>query len=118
MITKLSKPPTVWRVTLILASIYFLVLGVLGVSSAQQISAEWAGVHIPSAWYWFAVVPCIIVASLAFFLPARVLLGRRDILPSILLCCVVLSGSTSPLLYIIYDFERRLADREGSQTTP
>lgn len=118
MITKIFKPPTVWRVALVLASIYSLVLGVFGVSSAREIGAGWAGVHISSAWYWFAAFPCIVVASLAFFLPAHVLLGRRGILPRILFCCLVLPSSTSPLLYLIYDFEQRLAERERSQSSP
>ena len=111
---KLFKQPIGWRVTLIVASIVFLVYGVIGVSSSQAIGATHAGVKIPNGWYWFAVVPNVLVAGLAIILPTRLFYDRRSLIMSALMFLAILAGSTGPLLYVIYDFEHQLQQSERS----
>ena len=100
---------------MLVASFAALVLGVWGVSSSRDIGARYASVQIPQSWYWFAVLPPLLVATLAVLLPRRVICWRRGSIASVLALLSMVSGGASPLLYIIYDFERRLPNQPTSQ---
>ena len=104
---------------MLIASLAALVLGVRGVSSSRDMGACYASVQIPQSWYWFAVLPPVIIATLAILLPQRVICWRRGFVASLLGLVSMISGGASPLLYIIYDFEHRLPNQPASQrTTP
>ena len=102
------------RLVLVGSSLIFLVLGLIGVSGSRDIAARHANIQISVAWYLFLIVLTALVISSALLLPAAVLRWRRGMVVWVLLLITLLIGGTSPLLYIIYDFEHRLS----SQTSP
>jgi uncharacterized membrane protein YhaH (DUF805 family) len=109
----LLKPSMVWRLTLFLSAVTFLLFGVSGVTSAQRMGSDLARVHIPDVLYALTIGTCLPVASLAFLLPDRLLLARRGLCPAILLGLAMLSGFTAPLIYVHYDFDARLVDTKS-----
>jgi hypothetical protein len=96
------------RLLILGSTAVFLVLGVIGVSTSRDIAARYGNIQIPVAWYLFPIVLAVLVVALALLLPAPVLRWRRGVVVWLLFLVTVLLGSTSPLLYIIYDFEHRL----------
>jgi hypothetical protein len=96
------------RLLILGSTAVFLVLGLSGVSSSRDIAARYCNIQIPVAWYLFPIVLAVLVVPPALLLPAPVLRWRRGVVVWVLLLVTLLLGSTSPLLYIIYDFEHRL----------
>ena len=96
------------RLLILGSTAVFLVLGLSGVSTSRDIAARYCNIQIPVAWYLFPIVLAVLVAASALLLPAAVLRWRRGVVVWLLLLVTVLLGSTSPLLYTIYDFEHRL----------
>ena len=58
---------------MLVASFAALVLGAWGVSSSRDIGARYASIQIPLSWYWFAVLPPLVIATLAVLLPQRII---------------------------------------------
>jgi hypothetical protein len=58
----------------------------------------------------------VLVVAFALLLPAAVLRWRRGVVVWVLFLAIVLLGSTSPLLYSIYDFEHHLSSRTSTGT--
>ena len=94
----------------------FLVLGLSGVSTSRDIAARYCNIQIPVAWYLFPIVLAVLVVASALLLPAAVLRWRWGVVVWVLLLVTLLSGSTSPLLYIKYDFEHRLPSHTSTGT--
>jgi len=94
------------RLLILGSTAIFLVLGLIGVSGSRDIAAAYGNIQIPVAWYLF---PIVLAAMSALLLPAAILRRRRGVVVWVLLLVTLLSGGTSPLLYIIYDFEHRLS---------
>jgi len=94
----------------------FLGLGLSGVSTSRDIAARYCNIQIPVAWYLFPIVLAVLVVASVLFLPAAVLRWRRGVVVWALLLATLLSGSTSPLLYGIYDFEYHLSSRTSTGT--
>ena len=88
----------------------------IGVSGSRDIAARYGNIQIPVAWYLFPVVLAVLVAVSALLLPAAVLCWRRGVVVWLLFLVTVLLGSTSPLLYTIYDFEHRLSSHTSTGT--
>ena len=99
------------RLLILGSSAVFLVLGLIGVSGSRDIAARYGNIQIPVAWYLFPIVLAVLVAVSALLLPAAVLRWRRGVVVWVLILVTLLLGSTSPLLYIIYDFEHRLSSQ-------
>ncbi len=97
------------RLVLLGSSVIFLVIGVNGVSGSRDIAARYGNIQILVAWYLFPIVLAVLVVASALLLPAAVLRWRRGVVVWVLLLMTLLLGGTSPLLYIIYDFEHRLS---------
>jgi hypothetical protein len=97
------------RLLILGSTAVFLVLGLIGVSGSRDIAARYGNIQIPVAWYLFPIVLAVLVVASALLLPAAVLRWRRGVVMWLLFLVTVLLGSTSPLLYIIYDFEHRLS---------
>ena len=104
------------RLVLLGSSVVFLVIGVIGVSGSRDIAARYGNIQIPVAWYLFPIVLAVLVAVSALLLPAAVLRWRRGVVVWVLLLVTLLCGGTSPLLYIIYDFEHRLSSHTSTGT--
>ncbi len=102
------------RLLILGSTAVFLVLGVIGVSASRDIAARYGNIQIPVAWYLFPIVLGVLVVASALLLPAAVLRWRRGVVVWLLFLVTVLLGSTSPLLYIIYDFEHRLSSSSPS----
>jgi hypothetical protein len=96
------------RLVLLGSSVIFLVIGVIGVSGSRDIAARYGNIQIPVAWYLFPIMLAVLVAVSALLLPAAALRWRRGVVGWVLFLVTLLLGSTSPLLYTIYDFEHRL----------
>jgi hypothetical protein len=94
----------------------FLVLGLRGVSTSRDIAARYCNIQIPVEWYLFPIVLAVLVVTPALLLPAAVLRWWRGVVVWVLFLATLLSGSTSPLLYAIYDFERHLSSRTSTGT--
>jgi hypothetical protein len=97
------------RLLILGSTAVFFVFGVIGVSASRDIAARYGNIQIPVAWYLFPIVLAVLVVASALLLPAAVLRWRRGVVVWLLFLVTVLLGSTSPLLYIIYDFEHRLS---------
>jgi hypothetical protein len=104
------------RLVILGSTAVFLVLGLSGVSSSRDIAARYCNIQIPVAWYLFPIVLAVLVVASALLLPAAVLRWRRGVVVWLLLLATLLSGSTSPLLYIKYDFEHRLPSHTSTGT--
>ena len=104
------------RLIILGSTAVFLVLGVIGVSASRDIAARYGNIQIPVAWYLFPIVLAVLVVASALLLPAAVLRWRRGVVVWVLLLVTLLSGGTSPLLYIIYDFEHRLSSHTSTGT--
>ena len=104
------------RLVLVGSSLIFLVLGLIGVSGSRDIAARHGNIQIPAAWYLFPIVLAVLVAISTLLLPAAVLRWGRGVVVWVLLLVTLLSGGTSPLLYIIYDFEHRLSSHTSTGT--
>lgn len=100
--------PLLGRITLSACGILFLFLGVDGVHDAREIFHNYSSVRISSAWYAFAILPPLISIGAALLLPTRHLIWKKGLLTNSLLFACILSGCTSPLLYIIYDYEHNI----------
>jgi hypothetical protein len=94
----------------------FLVLGLRGVSTCRDIAARYCNIQIPVEWYLFPIVLAVLVVTSALLVPAAVLRWRRGVVVLLLILVTVLLGSTSPLLYGIYDFEHHLSSRTSTGT--
>ena len=105
------------RLAILGSTAVFLVLGVIGVSGSRDIAAHYGNIQIPVAWYLFPIVLAVLVAVSALLLPAAVLRWRRGVVVWVLLLVTLLSGGTSPLLYIIYDFEHRLSSQPVAESS-
>ena len=99
------------RLLLLGSTAVFLVIGVIGVSGSRDIAARYGNIQIPVAWYLFPIVLAVLVVASALLLPAAVLCWRRGLVVWLLFLVTVLLGSTSPLLYTIYDFEHGLSSQ-------
>jgi len=104
------------RLLILGSSAVFLVLGLIGVSGSRDIAARYGNIQIPVAWYLFPIVLAVLVAVSALLLPAAVLRWRRGAVVWVLLLVTLLSGGTSPLLYMIYDIEHRLSSHTSTGT--
>ena len=104
------------RLLILGSSAAFLVLGLMGVSGSRDIAARYGNIQIPVAWYLFPIVLAVLVAVSALLLPAAVLRWRRGVVVWVLILVTLLLGSTSPLLYGIYDFEHHLSSRTSTGT--
>jgi len=104
------------RLLILGSTAVFLVLGLIGVSGSRDIAARYGNIQIPVAWYLFPIVLAVLVAVSALLLPAAVLRWRRGVVVWLLFLATLLSGSTSPLLYTIYDFEHRLPSHTSTGT--
>ena len=104
------------RLLILGSTAVFLVLGLIGVSGSRDIAARYGNIQIPLTWYLFPIVLAILVAVSALLLPAAVLRWRRGVVVWVLLLVTLLYGGTSPLLYIIYDFEHRLSSHTSTGT--
>lgn len=100
--------PLLDRITLIACGILFLFLGVNGVHNMRETFLNYSSVRISSAWYAFAILPPLITIGAALLFPTRYLIWKRGLLTNSLLFACLLSGGTSPLLYIIYDYEHNI----------
>ena len=100
--------PLLDRITLIACGILFLFLGVNGVHDMRDTFLNYSSVRIPSAWYAFATLPPLIAIGAASLLPTQHLTCKKGLLTNGLLFACLLSGGTSPLLYIIYDYEHNI----------
>jgi hypothetical protein len=103
------------RLVLLGSSVIFLVIGVIGVSGSRDIAARYGNIQIPVAWYLFPML-AVLVAVSALLLPAAALRWRRGVVVWVLFLVTLLLGSTSPLLYTIYDFEHRLSSHTSTGT--
>jgi hypothetical protein len=104
------------RLLILGSTTVFLVLGLSGVSTSRDIAARYCNIQIPVAWYLFPIVLAVLVVASALLLPAVVLRWRRGVVVWVLLLATLLSGSTCPLLYGIYDFEHHLSSRTSTGT--
>ena len=104
------------RLLILGSTTVFLVLGLIGVSNSRDIAARYCNIQIPVAWYLFPIVLAVLVTASALLLPAAVLRWRRGVVVWFLLLITLLLGSTSPLLYIKYDFEHHLSSRTSTGT--
>jgi hypothetical protein len=104
------------RLLILGSTAVFLVLGLSGVSTSRDIAARYCNIQIPVAWYLFPIVLAVLVAASALLLPAAVLRWRRGVVVWLLILATLLSGSTSPLLYVKYDFEHRLPSHTSTGT--
>ncbi len=104
------------RLLILGSTAVFLVLGLIGVSGSRDIAARYGNIQVPVAWYLFPIVLAVLVTVSALLLPAAVLHWRRGVVVWLLFLVTVLLGSTSPLLYIIYDFEHRLSSHPSTGT--
>jgi hypothetical protein len=102
------------RLLILGSTAVFFVVGVIGVSASRDIAARYGNIQIPVAWYLFPIVLAVLVVASALLLPAAVLRWRRGVVVWLLLLVTALLGSTSPLLYVIYDFEHRLSSSSPS----
>ena len=100
--------PLLDRITLIVCGILFLFLGVNGVHDMRETFLNYSSVRISSAWYAFAILPPVIAIGAASLLPTQHLTCKKGLLTNGLLFACLLSGGTSPLLYIIYDYEHNI----------
>ena len=96
------------RITLSACGILFLFLGVNGVQDMRETFLNYSSVRISSAWYAFAILPPLIAIGSALLLPTHYLVWKKGLLTNGLLFACLLSGGTSPLLYIIYDYEHNI----------
>ena len=104
---------------MLIASFISLGFGVWGVSSIRDFGVRNAGVQIPLSWYWVAALPPLLIAVFAVVLPQHIVCWRRGLIPNLLTFVCSVSLLSGPLLYIIYDFERRLTNSPTyQQTTP
>ena len=99
------------RLVLLGSSVVFLVIGVIGVSGSRDIAARYGNIQIPVAWYLFPIMLAVLVAASTLLLPAAALRWRRGVVVWVLFLVTLLLGSTSPLLYTIYDFDHRLSSQ-------
>ena len=97
------------RLLILGSTAVFLVLGLIGVSGSRDIAARHGNIQIPVAWYLFPIMLAVLVVASTLLLPAAALRWRRGVVVWVLFLVTLLLGSTSPLLYIIYDFEHRLS---------
>ncbi len=102
------------RLLILGSTAVFLVLGLIGVSGSRDIAARYGNIQIPVAWYLLPIVLALLAAISALLLPAAVLRWRRGAVVWVLLLVTLLSGGTSPLLYIIYDFEHHLSSHTSA----
>jgi hypothetical protein len=100
--------PLLDRITLIVCGVLFLFLGVKGVQDMRETFLNYSSVRISSAWYAFAILPPLITIGAALSLPTQYLIWKKGLLTNILLFVCLLSGGTSPMLYIIYDYEHNI----------
>ena len=105
------------RLVLVGSSLVFLVLGLIGVSGSRDIAARHPNFQISVEWYLFPIALTVLVIALALLLPAAVLRWRRGMVVWVLLVITLLVGGTSPLLYIIYDFEHHPSSRTSPGAT-
>ena len=104
------------RLLILGSTAVFLVLGLSGVSGSRDIASRYYNIQIPVAWYLFPIVLAVLVVASALLLPAAVLRWRRGVVVWVLILVTLLLGSTSPLLYIKYDFEHRLPSHISTGT--
>ena len=104
------------RLLIIGSTAVFFVLGVIGVSASRDMATRYGNIQLPVAWYLFPIVLAVLVAGSALLLPAAVLRWRRGLVVWVLLLVTLLFGSTSPLLYIIYNFEHHLSSHTSTGT--
>jgi len=88
--------------------IAFLYFGIAGVTQMRDLFARYSTIHIPTVWYWFAIVPQLVVAVLTVTLPEAAFRWRRGAIAGILILTSIIAGGTSPLLYIVYDYEHNI----------
>jgi len=100
--------PLLDRITLIACGIVFLFLGVKGVQDMRDTFLNYSSIRISSAWYAFAILPPLISIGVALLFPTRHLIWKRGLITNSLLFACILSGFTSPLLHIIYDYEHNI----------
>jgi len=100
--------PLLDRITLIACGILFLFLGVNGVHDMRETFLNYSSVRISSAWYAFAIPPPLLAIGAALLLPTQYLIWKKGLLTKVLLFTCMLSGGTSPLLYILYDYEHNI----------
>ena len=100
--------PLLDRITLLTCGIIFLFLGVKGVYDMRETFLNYSSVRISSVWYAFAILPPLISIGAALLLPTQYLIWKKGLLTHSLLFACLLSGGTSPLLYIIYDYAHNI----------
>jgi len=105
------------RLCILGSTAVFLIVGVLGVSSSRDIAARYGNIQIPATWYLFPIVLAVLVAAAAVFLPADIFHWRRGLIVWVLFLVSFILGSTSPLLYAIYDFEHRLSAHPAAESS-
>ena len=106
------------RLLMFLVSVVSLGLGLWGVSVCRDVGIRSANVEISTGWYWLAITPPVAVIGLAFTLPPQIISWRRGILPCLFGLVSLVSASTAPLLYVVYDFEHRLREHLPSPNHP
>jgi len=100
--------PLLDRIILIMCGVLFLFLGVKGVQNMRETFLNYSSVRISSGWYAFAILPPLITIGAALSLPTQYLIWKKGLLTNSLLFVCLLSGGTSPLLYIIYDYAHNI----------
>jgi len=100
--------PLLDRITLIACGILCLFLGVNGVHDMRETFLNYSSLRIPSAWYAYATLPPLITIGAALLLPTQYLTWKKGLLTNGLLFVCLLSGGTTPLLYLIYDYAHNI----------